>query len=102
MTKQTKHTPTPWKVVKHSNFNLFDSTDHHTFAIELGGGSKVALLGDNQEANAAFIVKAVNAHEELLDTLYIVKCSLEAFDQTDSMKRIINNIKQALARAEGE
>ena len=65
-TTTTKHTPTPW--YKDNSFINFDYTDsdgnrYHGTICELG------LRGSIQSANAAFIVRAVNSHDRLVEAL---------------------------------
>ena len=79
------HTPTPWKVGEEYEI--------------LGPNEKVvATTYHNRpevEANAAFIVRAVNAHEELLEALrYVV-------DSGESYERVQEIAVQAIAKAEG-
>lgn len=78
MTTETKHTPTPWEVHDHKDAR------HHEFAIiarealdqqgELGvkvasvwGSKRGHCSAETSKANAAFIVRACNAHDELLE-----------------------------------
>ena len=79
------HSAIPWKVVENS---IVDK--NRIFIVNL-----VGQLDDSEEANAAFIVRAVNAHEELLKLLNYVyeNCEWEFGD--DTPKRI----RQAIARA---
>ena len=59
------HTPTPW-VVENLSLTTLDGKSRQNFGIITEHGHRVALLGQNQEANANFIVLACNAHEDLL------------------------------------
>lgn len=57
-----KHTPTPWKLENSSTVIVPDGA----------GGTIAEVYGDDvkeQKANAAFIVKAVNAHDVLVTAL---------------------------------
>jgi hypothetical protein len=66
----TKHTPTPWFTQRDSW-----STVYIEARIRPGTLQEIAACGptengsDEQEANAAFIVRACNAHEQLVDAL---------------------------------
>ncbi len=74
----TKHTPTPWK----------QSPD---FMIEGKNGDYVCRMdaseGRQHHANAAFIVKAVNAHNELVGRLEACLAYMES-DSDDKQERI--------------
>ena len=53
----TDHTPTPWKLSKN---NILDSNGDSIAHVNFGDGEIMAFN------DAAFIVRAANAHEELL------------------------------------
>lgn len=63
-----RHTPTPWKVLP-GTYN----GDHKIVMDNKRWGNPhqgyVMTCGNDQQVNAAFIVRAVNAHEELLGAL---------------------------------
>ena len=62
MSEKSKHTPTPWKANKWApGWEISAPESHYT----------VCRLTDcnNEEANAAFIVRACNSHDELLEAL---------------------------------
>jgi len=78
------HTPTPWRVEQESTqiWNVIDEQDQTTYALgypivtcrtspcsSWAKGPNV----DEGEANAAFIVKAVNSHEKLVEALRLVR-----------------------------
>ncbi len=63
------HTPIPWRV-NPTNNGLFICGDAPGHILEVFHGNKVAHKHfPEQEANAAFIIKAVNLHAELVDKL---------------------------------
>lgn len=64
---EVKHTPTPWKVTHQiATDGTNDIVADGKFIAHLGGN----LNGDSEhEANAEFIVLAVNSHEALLKAL---------------------------------
>ena len=62
--KVSEHTPTPWAVGARA-FLRVETSDGKTVATT-GSDSD---LRDQWEANAAFIVKAVNAHDALVEAL---------------------------------
>ncbi len=112
----SKRTPTPWKLAgrsEHDNTLLINST-HAISEVKQQDIARVCpapFYADNQEANAAFIVRAVNAYETLitsikyaLDTLHKVNSCLAPtdYDATAISVRVsIKDLEQALALAEG-
>jgi hypothetical protein len=75
----TAHTPTPWKLMKNGRI----AGPH----IQLARGYQdvlgmITMNGDHQNmrANAAFIVKAVNAHDVLVEALNYARSELEAYE----------------------
>jgi hypothetical protein len=66
MTTDTKHTPTPWNSRKGVNCTI----------IEGPGNALITALSNYPEAkeDAAFIVRAVNAHDEMLQALLRIDC----------------------------
>lgn len=61
MTQETKRTPTPWNISNPIGYEIH---------IQADGKEKIAVVTDRHteyEANAAFIVKAVNLHDELVE-----------------------------------
>jgi len=110
MNTQVKHTKTPWEVNKSGKSGTLISIHQcgRTFPLAL------TFTGDDtelQEANAAYIVKAVNNHKKLIS-------ALEEFDNQipelwgDSVingsitlqieEGVIDRIKQALSAVKGE
>lgn len=63
MADETKHTPTPWKVQAHPNTGFLNS-------LKAGRATVAETVRD---ADAAFVVRAVNSHAALVSTL---KCVL--------------------------
>lgn len=98
-----KHTPTPW--AKTESFQIVKPQGNT--ALEL---ADICYVGDEAvaEANAEFIVRACNAHDELVEALQ--KC-LESAHAADSnvlhsfgslVKAIQHYARPALAKARGE
>lgn len=66
----SKHTPTPWELTPHGRGWLIDTRGAYRYG-------PIAIIGDDSEGidsemrnyNAAFIVRAVNAHEDLVEAL---------------------------------
>jgi len=99
---EVKHTPLPWRTVKHPQigYSEIEGVDQYVVAT-FDPAENV-----NDEANAAFIVKAVNNHytlteqrDELLAVLRLVKYNSDA----DQFSRIVQDkINAAIAKAEGK
>lgn len=101
----TKHTPGPWVRLGRT------SDRHHAIGPEgeTPNAAPVtvnALYDEEGEANADFIVRACNAHEDLLEALealvehFLVKCEVGGDDprRWDSW----NAARAAIAKAKGE
>lgn len=91
----SQHTPTPWNIHQPS-YNetplIFGLGDDYAIA-EISGVDQT-----NKEASAEFIVRACNAHEDLINALtgaleYIEEDCIESKDFT------LNLIKEALKKA---
>jgi hypothetical protein len=88
---KSEHTPTPWHIEQ--------ARDGHFMIHETEGKSgvhEISLAHVKEERNAAFIVRAVNAHEELLATLRTAKglMNVQGMD--------LGFINEAIAKAEGQ
>jgi len=91
MTNAVSHTPTPWKV----------TTTNEVWMSSVCGsdGDEIAQcfkFKNESEANAAFIVRAVNSHEELLEA---AKSLIKYGVVGDEYKE---QVRQAIAKAEGK
>ena len=80
MTQETKHTPGPWAAVRNATYWEFGNYNHNHGQIgdccvsnwlydEEGNPISQEEAGKIAEANAEFIVRACNAHYELLEAL---------------------------------
>lgn len=113
MTQETKHTPTPWDYGyqggKYGKGELLITGDK--------GEEYSALVGQihtidpkEAEANAAFIVRACNAHDELVAALECAAESIEAFgaqaaklpEQKEQLRKDMSVVLRALAKARRE
>jgi len=69
----TKHTPTPWvkSIVQFDKSEWAKLWNKNQICIAKGIDITAIVYGpdDQEEANAAFIVRAINSHEELLQAL---------------------------------
>lgn len=106
---QTKqgHTKTPWEYHQSNKYHTecrFITTSKKTgkyLHIAKIYGSNDSILME-AEANAAFIVKAVNCHEELVEALKQAHLSMTRCDCRQHIKRhndSIYQVEQALAKA---
>jgi hypothetical protein len=64
----TEHTPLPWK---HSRKSVYVSDINHNCLAQMLRGQ------DENEANAAFIVNAVNSHDALVKALQVARARIE-------------------------
>lgn len=99
---QPTHTPTPWRaIVPAGNF-----TKYTLVATEAGQpfrhGDEIADVMD--EANAAFIVRAVNAHEDFIDAcekvIKVLRLGI-AIDSSD-LDTMAELLETVVAKAEGK
>ena len=86
VSKKVEHYPTPWFIDE-------DENGDRIIVDSLEGGLIIARQPN--EANAAFIVRAVNSHEELLEAM---KNCLE-YDNKEIIK---DTLREAISRAEGD
>jgi hypothetical protein len=89
-----KHTPLPWRYQDDDTFDLLDNkrivgANLISPALVFGG------LARESEANAEFIVRACNAHYEMLEALKSVRRYLEQINVTS------HQLNVAIAKAEG-
>ena len=112
--EKPNHTPTPWEIValaKSKNSRFPKNGELGDFLIrqmkEAPGGIAITIggLGKTEEANAEFIVRAVNSHEALLETLKKLRlcvhkpgCYCAGYDDCECLPDIIDD---AIAQAEG-
>jgi hypothetical protein len=92
----TKHTPTPWsksRIASHApQFSIYGDDDARDLAV-------VGYV-ENAEANAEFIVKAVNHHDELVAALELALAIATRYcSHDDKLGGIYNKKKLLVARA---
>ena len=105
--KTTKHTPTPWKVHPDVPNQIVTDGTEEFFVADLDTGDI-----DEDNANAAFIVRAVNSYEKLLAILKHAQSSLRTFRDVPLHEQgwtsidddVMTLIEEALsdAKAEGD
>lgn len=102
-----QHTPTPWYV---SENTLNDESTKQTIWIDDMSGNAVFVLpkmgGRTYQAqmeDAAFIVRAVNCHEELVQSIKEMREYVEEAYETKgpTLFNILNRAEKAIATAEG-
>lgn len=89
------HTPTPWKIGYEKNTGrIYIGTKHKKPAICKINNDK------NMEANAEFIVKACNLHEELVKVCKDTLLNAMAPEATD-WSGVVGRLATVIAKAEG-
>lgn len=99
-----KHTPTPWEISRskykgqeHLGLRNVDSLTEAVWRVDSGAGLNPA----RDEANAAFIVRAVNAHDELVEALSDIVHSVGG-DTGFARQQRMKKARAAIAKAEGK
>ncbi len=101
------HTPTPWKVREYKYGKDYTGVIETMDGIYLGEMS--CTMGQTKKedqtpiANAAYIIRAVNAHEDLVTAL---KASIKLMESKDTSwsfhEDIFIQMREAIAKAEGK
>ena len=105
------HTPTPWQLCNTRPDHPKTDPDNRLLIVpnDPSLGASIAQMPYNGDddlkiksyANAAFIVRAVNAHEELLAALKTAKAYMVPGDKT--IYRVdIRTVEKAITKAEGK
>lgn len=92
----TQHTPTPWKCAARPG-----PCGTHLLCIASANDLLIADIWGGSEANAAFIVRAVNAHDELVAALRGVLVWADRYRpplSPDSIE-MLERVRAALAKA---
>lgn len=86
-------TPVPWSVsdISHGPARIIECPKRHLIA---------QTLGENDEANAEFIVRACNSHNDLLTVCEELLCRLPCMPDNHDGNRAIKKAKAAIAKAE--
>lgn len=98
-----KHTPTPWFTDPSFNHESISAGPNGFLVADCSrtGGDK-----DEYQANAAFIVRAVNSYEEMLKGLYELRDRLVMGQDSSGNSEInqdeIDLINRLIAKAEGK
>lgn len=91
MKTQVQHTPTPW--LKAELGVVRNEVDNYLVARCIGDTDQEA------DANAAFIVRAVNSHEAMLEALKLVVRDLKKYGKYEASSVYLELI---ISQAEGE
>jgi hypothetical protein len=108
-----KHTPTPWHY--RAGEILAGTQEVEIAEIKLPTKDVIGPGNDHREMwerqaddNAAFIVRAVNCHEEMLSALRIAQVTIHAtwkslnLPKDGNVAKAFQDISQAIAKAEGK
>jgi hypothetical protein len=94
MSQQAKHTPTPYYADEHRVNDWRIRQDDGK-----GGFWEIAEMGGlNSKENAAFIVRACNAHEEMLAALE----AASRYADFSECREVADMVKAVIAKAKGE
>lgn len=102
---KTPHTPTPWFISARESGEVYIATENPEVGLTVATAHDV---GDEDgaevaEANAALIVRAVNCHENLLETLKNASANLAGFVSSNpAIAVVMKDIREAIVRAEGQ
>lgn len=97
----SERTPLPWVATDHGHATTIRADQHSM-------GKPIAEIwdnGDNRSANAAFIVKAVNAHDKLVEALEEISNMCPATAEmtlAHDMAQIATETLEALSLAKSE
>ena len=101
--KEMKHTPTPWKVMPYDPTGYSHDIVSNDFNEDDLSGIRIARTSDGHpsQANAEFIVLAVNSHEGLINELLEIKKTISVCKlglEEDCLWLIMARIDKALAK----
>lgn len=111
MKQEIKHTPLPWNLKNHHDQNVIYGLENNQCTMEFC----VAVVNcddrtnSENKANAEFIVRACNAHYQLLEALKAL-CGMQVkgHDLIDRLqfsqegRIVLDKIEAAIAKAEGK
>jgi hypothetical protein len=104
---ETRHTPTPWETSYRERSNgsygqdIYDSNGATIATCEWYSVPTPTGFVTNRTANAEFIVRAVNSHQQLVEALRACATRLAGSDDySDSTEAIIERAIAALQHAE--
>lgn len=102
----SKHTPTPWNfgtTAPHQRIILGGDNRRYICNVQIHQTPRAngLLDEDEREANAAFIVRACNAHDELLAVCKEIEDASVYWSEYDVPLGILHRLRAAIANAEG-
>lgn len=97
--KKPAHTPTPWKLDGSSNILGTRDGDYHS-VLGYFNSERAIQTREENKANAAYIVRAVNAHEGLVELLREFVTTLDV-NKTSTLAEYSARVYKAIAQAEG-
>ena len=103
---KTKHTTTPW--VYHSGMvwkdgpDVFPQGDRDGVPIARMDRETDETVPTERDANAEFIVRAVNVHEELVEACRLLIAWDESHDNASLISTATSKARAAIAKAEGK
>ena len=100
-----KHTPTPWSIVPQNDGSSIIAKMHEDASKGFRIVCHAWLRRDSQaedQANAAFIVRAVNAHDDLVAALSNLVAIIEDGNKATTESSSYACARAALAKARGE
>ena len=97
-----EHTKTPWRINKYGSIGYGEfGTDPIVAHVELFFGNEADF--HSHAANAAFIVKAVNCHDELVGAIdkidSVMRRNLTCSNKLDKIAGILTDLDHLLAKA---
>ncbi len=98
MTTEQRHMALPWRT--ESDNREFGYSCYFFERLEDRNSNKIGEI--NEEANAKFIVTAVNNHDKLVQALKVAHITLSKESEWFNKTAAINTIEQALKEIEGE
>lgn len=98
--KTQKHTQTPWMV---NGYTIEEKREPSACIARVYSDPEddCGVSEIEGKANAAFIVRAVNSHEELVHTLRWVEDKVNRIGEFGMVEAIRTRLQQAIAKAEG-
>ncbi len=105
-----KHSPTPWNVgIEQDEARRFPTVAIRCDNEKHGNGvvgfeiAEMSGRGGNQESDAAYIVRAVNAHEKLIEALNAVEHDISMSNGLHSVdEQTVHLVYDAIAAAKGK
>jgi hypothetical protein len=98
----SKYTPTPWRVGETASGDIAIFGAGLSTSLAVIGSMTTYLKPEVRQADAALIVRAVNAHEPMLAALRLIIINWEEPSKQIATPAEIQRIRTAIAIAEGQ